>query len=1190
MSGAPPSETLFGHGDFETPTIQLQSDDGDNLVFVDVERHIDHTVEWDENEQRPIDGFLKVNLGSYKEPITTYRMSSDRGFLATVDRSSHEIRLWSIDKESLIATSFRVVPSHRFSPSSSSPITTFKFSANNKWLIIDQYSHNERPHIRKPHIYRSDEAVHQLWNIDHSQFVKFEAPEPHQNSSYFLDEISLGRGGNIFLAKFAVAAEKNSFYVGPGTPPVKRKVRVYDAKSYDRTNNRFAVLAFEFDELRRVRSILDPDWLIQYVEQLPDGVRTTGETYKKYKATYVHRNYLRNLNRSTFRSWNVGNEPIEAHAFLAMEGDKETVFLWNRMKNGERLIRPFEFGEFNQKEQQAIREAHEGVVSFIVTEDDLRKAGHFYSPKDQTFDPADDYFFQSLMGNHRHFIVSDGHLWGVTLADSVTPRLESLGGVSSRVTMSRDLRWLATGSDEGDLKIWDLQSNLLENSARTIPLEGRLQDLAFDPSIQRLATITWFGQYESKATTWNLRDGSRDAESHEFPRANYRLNWDPGSRWVLMAYTPDGGEIYQIGAKGTFCWDTADPHSRPYEIQYPTHAFIEFSPDGQFLLASKMERQCYIWETKNLAFLDPGPQHVVETVKPSYNAWRFRRNISGDYKLVDVNSRKSNAFALTTIADTDDRVWDLPIQTRQLTGAKTLDIANCEKIHVQSRRNRVVELKSDGNGLSQLSVHYPNDTKRHPDVWKPNFRNEDGEPYVNSNIDSKNGWLVAWLDEGNQLSLFDLFEEDLPRNIRTFDLGEAISNVDVEGPWIIVKTAQRSLAISINPSTKNIRKIVLGNLTTVGQMVNAPNGDALAVSFSDNTKLLLRQGDNIRQFDLSSNRSLGEMTFSSDGRKLAAVDWESKAILIWNLERWDMNNQPVKIDLGSYHSFLRYRLKLHFSRNSEMLVVGADLTTATFGGGVFNIQPSIESIIQNRRQKIREEEAVLAIWSISETASDKIYETDTSIRKIHSRTWHVTRDTRWLVVEKPNHKFELIELVNGLDTFELSPTDEIIGNLKAKTSELKNEPRMPRSTCWVNSSRNGKWMLIQTGSDVNLWDLSSKRPAKSKVVLSDVGFGALSFSDDSRYLIGQGRTGSIRVWDLQSQNLEDSKIDLPGTSEGFSDSIFLLPSDGGGTFFVTRVRDRIQFWPLDQAELIKAAKGAAQSELTEAEKRSLMIE
>jgi WD40 repeat protein len=173
------------------------------------------------------------------------------------------------------------------------------------------------------------------------------------------------------------------------------------------------------------------------------------------------------------------------------------------------------------------------------------------------------------------------------------------------VAVSRDGRWLATGSSDGSVYLWDLPGRKLLHKL----LRGHGEQVVFlDFSPDGGALVS--GDYGTRAIVWERAKGTERARLNLLPQR--RLGACNG-----LAFTPDGKKVVLAGqglGNGIVAWDPAtgrldaDPTAR---LRGPIsdHLCMALSPDGR-TLATGGSKVILLWD------LDP-PKPAPKPKPPS---------------------------------------------------------------------------------------------------------------------------------------------------------------------------------------------------------------------------------------------------------------------------------------------------------------------------------------------------------------------------------------------------------------------------------------------------------------------------------------------------------------------------------------------------------------------------------------------
>lgn len=171
-------------------------------------------------------------------------------------------------------------------------------------------------------------------------------------------------------------------------------------------------------------------------------------------------------------------------------------------------------------------------------------------------------------------------------ADAETALFTIPTGKIRNWTSTRDLKWLATVSDEKEqghlVKLWNLTTK--EEHAQ-LPF-NQLRSLAFSPDGKTLATLAW----GSTLRTWDVQSGRPLTEPRPMPSA------------VSVAFSPEGKLLATSGDDHMVrLWDPTSLRELHVFKGHDNHVLgVTFSPDGQLLASGGWDRQIKIWDVTTL--------------------------------------------------------------------------------------------------------------------------------------------------------------------------------------------------------------------------------------------------------------------------------------------------------------------------------------------------------------------------------------------------------------------------------------------------------------------------------------------------------------------------------------------------------------------------------------------------------------
>ena len=177
------------------------------------------------------------------------------------------------------------------------------------------------------------------------------------------------------------------------------------------------------------------------------------------------------------------------------------------------------------------------------------------------------------------------------LADPHGIPLSGHEGPIEILAVSPDSHWLATGSEDETVKIWDLQAaNPLDKTLTVSSEVGEIKALAFSPDGQWLAAAGG----DRTAQLWhvnNLADSSILLDGHD--SAITTLAFSSDGKWLATGSVDQTVRLWGLTSAG--------PSANPSVLDGPTGELtaVAFSPDGKWLAAGSIDQNVYLWEVRN---------------------------------------------------------------------------------------------------------------------------------------------------------------------------------------------------------------------------------------------------------------------------------------------------------------------------------------------------------------------------------------------------------------------------------------------------------------------------------------------------------------------------------------------------------------------------------------------------------------
>jgi WD40 repeat protein len=197
------------------------------------------------------------------------------------------------------------------------------------------------------------------------------------------------------------------------------------------------------------------------------------------------------------------------------------------------------------------------------------------------------------------------------------------------VAFRRDGRWLATGSDDGTARLWDLQAKDPNGEPRILyGHEAQVSTVAFSPDGERLVT----GSGDRTARLWDASALlSSDLTAEQAVAEPLVLRGHGASVWGV-AYDPQGHWLATATEKGAvWLWDVSTGEASVISGHVGKVSSLAFSPDGRWLATGGLDRTVGLWDVAAISGTDDsGAQPVEPAVRPSQEAGVTALGFSGD--------------------------------------------------------------------------------------------------------------------------------------------------------------------------------------------------------------------------------------------------------------------------------------------------------------------------------------------------------------------------------------------------------------------------------------------------------------------------------------------------------------------------------------------------------------------------------
>jgi Prp8 binding protein len=201
-----------------------------------------------------------------------------------------------------------------------------------------------------------------------------------------------------------------------------------------------------------------------------------------------------------------------------------------------------------------------------------------------------------------------GAVWDCAVGQRVKKLKGHTSFVNSCAASRRGIQLVATGSDDGTMKVWDIRQR---SAAHTINNTYQITSVTFNDTSDQLFS----GAIDNEIKAWDLRQGS----------VLYSLKGH-GDTITGLSLSPNGYYILSNSMDNTVrVWDVrpyAPPERQLKVFQGHQHNFEKnlvrcaWSPDGKRVAAGSADRCVYIWDTvfQRLIYKLPGHLGSVNDV------------------------------------------------------------------------------------------------------------------------------------------------------------------------------------------------------------------------------------------------------------------------------------------------------------------------------------------------------------------------------------------------------------------------------------------------------------------------------------------------------------------------------------------------------------------------------------------------
>ncbi|BCL37943.1 AAA-like domain-containing protein [Nostoc sp. MS1] len=692
-------------------------------------------------------------------------------------------------------------------------------------------------------------------------------------------------------------------------------------------------------------------------------------------------------------------------------------------------------------------------------------------------------------------------LWDKLNPDKPAIVLRGNTGEVKAVAISHDGKWLATIGNDNYIRLWNISTPNV-NTTPTI-LRGHtkpINALSFSPDNKWLATS---GQ-DAIVGLWDMT--AKVPSSKMIPLRGYKSEvrqvvFSPSGQWLATGESNDiTGEGVDIDVR---LWNMTAISSSATPIILKTQKFTEnhirgfaFSPDEK-RLAAAMSYSAQVWDltSKNLAT-------TPATIIGKNDGWINSIAFSPDSRW------------LATVSN-DLKLWDM--QSLNFSQPKS---SNCETdtnysvcrfiLRGHSAAIIGVNFSPDGKLIATASqdgtarLWHITDLSISPIVLQGH------EGWVNTLTFDATGQWLATASEDNQARLWKVPNvlNDLIV-LSGIDFVRAVA-ISPDRKWIASNSNDNIIRLWNTSDLMRPPILLTEHTNIIYSLAFSPNGKWLASSSLDGTVRLWDMTNPAKKPHVLNGPGFWNMAFSSSGRWLAAGSYDG-SIRVWDMKQASLPTKPSFVR-NTQNGGVR---SLAFSPDEHWLVTGGntgcsdrstlvwDLTNQNPNGkpislfGHCDVVADVAFSPNNRWVATAGWDGKAILWDI--TASNP--SANPKIIPFNSRVSQVafSPDGRWLAAGSWNYQVQLQNMNN------LAKKPDLLAGHRGGVFGLKFSP-------------DSQWLASSSGDlTIRLWNPTDITSAPVVLRGHDSVVSPLAFSTDSRWLVS-GSDSDVRLWRVSFNN------------------------------------------------------------------------
>ncbi len=478
----------------------------------------------------------------------------------------------------------------------------------------------------------------------------------------------------------------------------------------------------------------------------------------------------------------------------------------------------------------------------------------------------------------------------------------------SDVALSHDGKMIATASDDGTVKLWNQQGQLLQTfKGHNSPISD--VDLSKDGKM--IATASDDGT----AKLWNQQGQSLQTfKGHNSPISNIDLSKDG----EMIATASDDGTVKLWNQQGKNFYTWKADHNQVLDLY--------FSPDGETIVTASNDGTVKLWNQQGQLLqtlkghddrlsdinLSPDGEMIATasddgTVKLWNQQGQVLQTLKGHNSLVsDVEFSSDGQMIATASDDGTVKLWNqqgqvLPTLKGHKSSVSDLAFSPDGKMIATASDDGTVKLWNEqgqvfwtlrGHKSSVSDVEFSPDGKTiatASDDGTVKLWNQQGqvlqtlEGYdnlVNSVALSPDGKTIATASDDSTVKLWNQ-QGDLLQTLQSHD--SSVNDVVFSPDSKTIATASDRSTVKLWNQQGDLLQTLKGHNKRVSDVAFSPTGKTIATASDDGTVKLWNKEGQLLQTLKGHKSSVSDVDFSSDGKRIATAS-NDKTVKLWNKE------------------------------------------------------------------------------------------------------------------------------------------------------------------------------------------------------------------------------------------------------------------------------------------------------------------